>query len=92
MFRRKTKRQKRDEAIGRAHDHLHLAIHELRLAHAYAASMGDQGFATALWEIGDLIPAVSREVGAYVYDWQARIQPPRYEPIVAVRYRESSFT
>jgi hypothetical protein len=53
LFRRKTDREKRDEAIYKAHDHLHLAIEELRRAHWYAAEMNDPGVAPALWESGE---------------------------------------
>jgi hypothetical protein len=86
MFRRKkTDCEKRDEAIEQASTLLHKAAGQLCLAHHYAAQMGDPGFADALWQIRDLIPAVTREVDAYLHDWAAIMQAPRHEPAVPVR-------
>lgn len=89
LFRRKSTWDKRDDAIAKASDLLHEAVRQLRSAHYYAADMGDPEFATALWEIGDLIPVVTREVDAYLYDWAAIHQPPRHTPFNSVRrFRE----
>jgi hypothetical protein len=85
LFKRKLPREQRDTHIAMASEYLHRAVRNLRMAHHHAADMGDPDLATALWEIGELIPQVTREVDAYLYDWSAVIQPPRCEPQVAVR-------
>lgn len=78
LLRRKTAWQKRDDAIDKASELLHEAIGQLRLAHHYAAAMGDSEFATALWELADELPLVTREVDAHLIpNWRWHLNNPR---------------
>jgi hypothetical protein len=78
IFRRKTSWDKRDQAIGKASDLLHEAIGQLRLAHYYAAEMKDKEFATALWELADEMPVVTREIDGHLHPtWRVHLDHPR---------------
>ncbi len=78
IFQRKTTWDKRDQAIEKASDLIHAGIQQLRPAHHYAAEMGDPEFATALWELAEELPAVTREIDGHLHEgWRTHIDHPR---------------
>lgn len=77
-LRRKSNWEQRDDAIDKASDLIHRAIAELRQASNCAARMLDEEMATALWNLSDELPIVTREIDAHLSpSWRAHVDKPR---------------